>query len=223
VLLKLVIVGARDHARLVHDAVLAMNAVRPTFQFDGFVSHGPSRPDVIEKRSASILGGLDYFETCNPETLYIVGLGSPEDRKAIDQQLAAKGFGSATVIHPSAIISPYAGTIEAGCYVGPLVTIQTEAKLGRHVHIGAHANVGHDNALGDYTILSPGVMSSGHVSYGKGVMVGAGAAVLPEIEVGDWSTIGAGAVVRENVDRGLTVVGVPATPLPGRVSSALER
>jgi sugar O-acyltransferase (sialic acid O-acetyltransferase NeuD family) len=220
---RLVIVGARDHARLVHDAVLAVNENRPTFAFEGFIAHGTTRPDVIEKRGARILGGLEYFESCDPDIAFIVGLGSPEDRRAVDRELSEKGFASASVIHPTALISPFAGDIGEGCYIGPFTSIQTEATLERHVHVGAHVNVGHDNTLDSYTTLSPGVMSSGHVFYGEGVMVGANAAFLPKINVGEWSTVGAGAMVSRDVSRGTTVVGVPAEAIPGRISAQIKR
>lgn len=177
---------------------------------------------MIAKRGVPILGDLDYFDICDPDVSYIVGLGSPAERRSVDRALSKKGFGAATVIHPTAVLSPYVGTINAGCYIGPLAVIQTEATLERHVHVGTHVDVGHDNVLGAYTTVSPGVMSLGHVRYGEGVMVGASATILPKQSIGSWCTVGAGAVVREDVDRGLTVVGVPARPVSERLSAHLE-
>jgi serine acetyltransferase len=43
-----------------------------------------------------------------------------------------------------------------------------------------------------------------------GVLVGAGAKILPGLSVGDGAIIGAGAVVTANVNAGETWVGVPA-------------
>lgn len=48
------------------------------------------------------------------------------------------------------------------------------------------------------------------VSIGNDVHIGANVTILPGIVVGDFATIGAGSVVTRNIDKGKTVVGVPA-------------
>lgn len=53
-----------------------------------------------------------------------------------------------------------------------------------------------------------------HPTLGDGVMVGANAVVLGNINVGSGAKVGAGAVVVCDVDCGDTVVGVPARPVP---------
>jgi acetyltransferase EpsM len=49
-----------------------------------------------------------------------------------------------------------------------------------------------------------------------GAHVGAGATLRQGILVGDWATVGAGAVVVADVVAEVTVVGVPAKPMPTR-------
>ena len=48
------------------------------------------------------------------------------------------------------------------------------------------------------------------VVVGDGVFVGASAVVLPRLKIGEWSTIGAGAVVTRDVPPGAVVAGNPA-------------
>ena len=43
------------------------------------------------------------------------------------------------------------------------------------------------------------------------IVLGAGAIVLPNIKIGNNVTVGAGSVVRNDIEDGFTVVGVPAT------------
>lgn len=45
---------------------------------------------------------------------------------------------------------------------------------------------------------------------GCNCIIGAGACILGEIEIGDYVKIGANAVVLENVPSNCTVVGIPA-------------
>jgi acetyltransferase-like isoleucine patch superfamily enzyme len=46
--------------------------------------------------------------------------------------------------------------------------------------------------------------------------------VLPKIHVGDWATVGAGAIVTKAVEPGTTVVGIPARPLIRKSEATLE-
>ena len=47
----------------------------------------------------------------------------------------------------------------------------------------------------------------------EGAFIGLGARVIQCLTIGEWSTVGAGAVVRHDVPPGQTVVGVPARTL----------
>jgi serine O-acetyltransferase len=54
-----------------------------------------------------------------------------------------------------------------------------------------------------------------HPKIRRGVMIGAGAKVLGNIEVGEDARIAAGSVVLEDVAARCTVAGVPAKPIGG--------
>ncbi|MFM2133155.1 MAG: hypothetical protein RL156_436 [Bacteroidota bacterium] len=56
----------------------------------------------------------------------------------------------------------------------------------------------------------PGCNISGNERIGRSVYVGTGAKFIHQVDVGDESTVGAGAVVIRNVDAKQTVVGNPA-------------
>ena len=68
----------------------------------------------------------------------------------------------------------------------------------------------------DYVHIAPGANLGGDVVVGRGTLIGIGAAVMPQLQLGEWSTIGAGAVVTKNVPAMVTAVGVPAQALAGR-------
>ena len=98
------------------------------------------------------------------------------------------------------------------------------AKLGRRVvieHQGAivvHGNV----VMGDDCVIRQGVTLGNKTmdrpmdapTLGDRVNVGAGAKVLGAVTLGDDAQVGANAVVVKDVPAGVTVVGIPAKPLP---------
>jgi len=82
--------------------------------------------------------------------------------------------------------------------------------------------------IGDYTQVAPNVVivSANHdvydsrrhvpapVSIGKYCWIGAGAKIMPGVELGDWTVVGAGAVVTRPFPEGYCVIGgVPAKKL----------
>lgn len=98
--------------------------------------------------------------------------------------------------------------------------IHPAAQIGRGVMfdhatsvvIGETAVVGDDcSILHEVTLGGTGAAHEDrHPKIGKGVLIGAGARVLGNIEVGDGARIAAGSVVLEPVPAGCTVAGVPA-------------
>jgi serine O-acetyltransferase len=60
-----------------------------------------------------------------------------------------------------------------------------------------------------------------HPKIRRGVMIGAGAKVLGNIEVGEDARIAAGSVVLENVPARCTVAGIPAKPVGGPCGGGL--
>ena len=96
-------------------------------------------------------------------------------------------------------------------------------KLGRRVvfeHQGGVVIHGYSE-IGDDCILRQGVtLGNRHLSkpyeapcLGKSVNVGAGAALMGKVTLGDGAAVGANAVVLQDVAAGVTVVGIPAKPL----------
>jgi len=55
-----------------------------------------------------------------------------------------------------------------------------------------------------------GVHLGGNVVIGTGTLVGTGAVVMPQRQVGEWSVVGAGAVVTKDIPTRTTAFGFPA-------------
>lgn len=99
------------------------------------------------------------------------------------------------------------------------IEIHPGAQIGRGVLIdhGMGVVIGETAIVGDYALIYQGVTLGGtgketgkrHPTLGKNVVVGAGAKVLGNINVGDDARIGAGSIVLRDVPAHCTAVGVP--------------
>ncbi|MEL6130039.1 MAG: serine O-acetyltransferase [Cyanobacteria bacterium J06636_28] len=107
-------------------------------------------------------------------------------------------------------------------HVARLITgieIHPGATIGQGVFIdhGMGVVIGETATVGDYSLIYQGVTLGGtgketgkrHPTVGMQVVVGAGAKVLGNIQIGDNARVGAGSVVLRDVPSGCTVVGVP--------------
>lgn len=100
------------------------------------------------------------------------------------------------------------------------IEIHPGAKIGKRLFIdhGMGIVIGETAEIGDDCTIYHGVTLGGtgkdkkkrHPTLGNGVLVGAGAKILGPIKINDYSKIGAGAVVLNDVSKKTTVVGVPA-------------
>lgn len=99
------------------------------------------------------------------------------------------------------------------------IDIHPGATIGRRFFIdhGMGVVIGETTEIGDDVLLYQGVTLGGtsskpekrHPTLGRGVVVGAGAKVLGNIMIGNYSKVGSGSVVVNDVPEHATVVGVP--------------
>ena len=100
------------------------------------------------------------------------------------------------------------------------VDIHPATRIGRGVFIdhGTGIVIGETAVIGDDVSMLQGVTLGGtgaergdrHPKIGKGVLLGAGAKVLGNIQIGDYAKIASGSVVLKPVPAGCTAAGVPA-------------
>ncbi len=100
------------------------------------------------------------------------------------------------------------------------VDIHPAARIGKGVFVdhGTGIVIGETAVVGDEVSMLHAVTLGGtgaergdrHPKIGRGVLLGAGAKVLGNIEIGDYAKVASGSVVLKPVPAGCTVAGVPA-------------
>jgi len=207
------IVGGSGAALEVWAVARAMEAAGPQpWMIRGFlVIEGSPEfdPEGLEVR------GESAFLSAPPASpaLIVVGLGEPSLRQKVARTYASKGFRFATLIHPSAIIGP-ASRVGEGSVLMAQAVLETHVEVGDHTLLNVGCSIAHNGRLGACCSLGPGVRLAGWVTLGDRCDLGVGCCVRPRVSIGPDTWVGAGAAVVADHPGSVTLVGIPATPLP---------
>lgn len=204
---RLVVLGGGGHGKVVADAA----ALQRAWSTIAFVDDRRAPGDRVEAwpvvgRFADVPALLS-----GDDTDVVVALGDNRMRVEWMRRLLAVQARLATVVHPTAIVSPCA-SIGAGTVLAAAAVVNPGARVGRAVIVNTGATVDHDCDVRDGVHLSPGVHLGGGVLVDEGAWVGIGASVRHGMRIGAGAMVGAGAAVVADVAPGTTVVGVPARP-----------
>jgi sugar O-acyltransferase (sialic acid O-acetyltransferase NeuD family) len=170
---------------------------------DNAESTGASRCDL------PVLGTFRWLELNSGKNFQVIsGVGNPITRRHFAERAAALGLSFCSVIHPSAQFSRWV-EIEPGAIITAGCVLTTHIQIGAHTLVNLKSTIGHDAVIGPYCNINPGSHISGSVTLGEGVELGTGAVIIQGHKVGEWSVIGAGAVVTDDIPSRVTAVGVP--------------
>jgi len=78
-----------------------------------------------------------------------VAIGNPALRRKLTEQLQQNSFTLATLVHPTAYVSP-STQLESGCCVEPNATVQTGAVIKQASFIASGAVIRHNATVGEF-------------------------------------------------------------------------
>ena len=204
--------GASGHAKVIIDILNASG-----IKVDALFDDDPSIKELLT---------IPVKHHWNGESPVVVSVGNNLSRRQIAEKLDCE-FG--TIIHPTAVVSPYS-TIGEGTVIMQGSVIQSDVKMGKHCILNTGASIDHECIIGDYVHISPQATLCGNVQVGEGAWIGAAAVVIPGVKIGKWCTVGAGSVVVSDVPDGATAYGnpcrirtKPAIPYSDPTSSCAKR
>jgi sugar O-acyltransferase (sialic acid O-acetyltransferase NeuD family) len=199
--MRIAIVGAGGHGKVVLDAVLSAG--------DQIVA------GIVDDNTELIGARLFNFpivgsvKDLNDVDGYIVAIGNNRIRKEKYDYYLQAGYKPVTVIHPTAIISPRT-SVGRGVAIFANVVVNPDAVIGDNTVLYTSCTIDHECNISQHSYVSPGCNICGRANIKTGAMIGAGAVILPGLSIGEWAIVGAGAVVTDHVPDNVTVVGVPA-------------
>lgn len=205
--MKLILVGAGSHAAVAMDTLRSLGAeviglVDPAWQEVGPMLGG-----------ARLLGDDDSVSAYSrSDVLLVNAIGSTREtvrRREVFERFKSLGYSFATIVHPSAVVSPSA-TLDEGSQVMAGCIVQAGSSLGANVLVNTAATIDHDCVIGRHVHIAPGCTLSGGVRVGPSSHIGTGAVIIENVEIGSDSLVAAGAVVTRDVASRSRVQGVPA-------------
>lgn len=199
---NLIILGAGGHGRVVAEIAKLMSCYKEIVFLD-------------DKRPTNVLpyrygGKCDDFRLYLENYDFIVAIGNAVIRHRFQNEVEETGGHIATLIHPSAIISPNV-EIGRGTVVMAGAIVNTGTRIGKGVILNTASSVDHDCVLDDFCHVSVGAHLCGTVHLGMETWIAAGATVVNNVTICANCLVGAGATVTRDLLTAGTYIGTPAT------------
>jgi sugar O-acyltransferase (sialic acid O-acetyltransferase NeuD family) len=191
----------------------ALDCLGDVYRFLGFLDDAPEKQG-IDRQGHRVMHRERLAEF--PDAHVLAVPGGPKSfrlRREIIRGLHVPFERFATVIHPSAYVSPLA-TIGRNVLIMAGVVVTSNARIGNHVCVLPNSVIHHDVEIGDYSLIGANVTLAGSVVVGEGCYVASGSSVMNDIEIGDGALIGLASNVIRGVAARATVAGNPARVLP---------
>ncbi|MBI1767924.1 MAG: acetyltransferase [Bacteroidetes bacterium] len=204
---NIIIYGAGGFGRETSLLLNQINLHTPHWNVLGYCDDGKTPREKVDR--FAVLGGMNYLNEFKEELNVVIAIADPGTREKIKNQLINQRLRFPALIHPSVFVSENCSVAE-GSIICAGVFMTVNIHIGSFAIVNLKCTLGHDSVLDSFSSLMPSVNISGNVRIGRGVYVGAGAILLQGISVGDYSLVGAGAVVNKSFESEKRIIGVPA-------------
>ncbi|MFJ8257659.1 acetyltransferase [Peribacillus asahii] len=201
---SVILVGNGGHAAVLTDILLQQNR-----SIIGFTA-----PENQENRfGIPYLGTDEVIDSYNhTEIELVLGLGTTHVshmRAKIFNKFKEKGYMFSSVIHRSAVISPYSNLGEGVQIMAGNVT-EAFVEIADNTIINTSSSINHDCRIGKHCHIAPGTTLSGNVTVGDFTHIGTGSTVIQNVQIGSQVLIGAGSLVLRSFGNNSKAFGVPA-------------
>jgi sugar O-acyltransferase (sialic acid O-acetyltransferase NeuD family) len=204
----IIIIGAGGFGREVEMLINQINEQEKKWNLLGYIDDSITPNTSIG--DSKVIGPINIVSdliNCS----YVIAIADSKVKARISKQIGTS-LHATKLIHPNVLIGRRV-KIGMGTIICAGNIITEDIVIGNHVILNLCCTVGHDTIIEDYSSFMPSVNISGEVKIGNSVFVGTGTKIINQVEIGEFSIIGAGAVVSKNIPAKCTAVGVPAKPI----------
>jgi len=204
----LIIYGSGSIGRLVEHIIFDINQEKKTWHILGYIDDDKNLHEK-EISGYPVLGDLSVLKKINSVSV-VLAMGNPKSRfqayKIINENY---NVDFPSLIHPTAILSRRVN-IDEGTIIYPGIVVDVDVEIGKFNILNKLVTIGHDTKISNFCIISPGVNIGGNVFIGDGVEMGINSSTIQNINIGNWSVIGAGCAIIRNILPNTVNVGVPS-------------
>jgi sugar O-acyltransferase (sialic acid O-acetyltransferase NeuD family) len=205
--LKIVVIGASGHAKVVIDIIEQQQCYRIVGLIDSF------------KERRTRLMGYEVIgsEDCIPNLMAsgevaggFIAIGHNWIRHKMARTIhgLAPDFSFVNAVHPSARIAREV-SLGHGIAIMAGVSVNPGTRIGDFCFINTNASVDHDNVLSEFSCLQPNAATGGNVKIGAFSAISIGANVIHGVTVGSHTVVGAGSTVLSDMPDSVVAYGTP--------------
>lgn len=194
---KIIIIGASGFGK---EATWILERMSQSGQALGLLGFCDDAPDKQEGLflDVPLLGNVEAAAARLAGARFFCAIGNNRARQSVTARALAVGLLPFTLVDPTAIIAPGV-KIGEGSFIGINSIVSTAAMIGNAVIVNHQACIGHDVRLADFVQVCPGARLSGGCEIGEGALLGTNASTIPSIQIGAWSTLGAGTAALTSI------------------------
>ncbi|MBI2102863.1 acetyltransferase [Candidatus Woesearchaeota archaeon] len=204
---KIVIVGAGGQGKNISLLIEQIGG----WDILGYVDDNPQLKGSMV-RGYLVLGSFqDVFNSLNNvAVVFAIGKSEIVKEKVSLLKSMRKDLSFPNIIHPTVSFSAKDVAIGEGNVINANVVLTTGIALGSFNYFNRCSSVSHDVSIGSFCFIHAGVHLSGNCVIGDNVWLGVNSTLIEGLKIGSDATVGAGAVVLNDVRARAIVVGNPA-------------
>lgn len=211
---KVIIIGGIGTGTIIAQAINdANNNGDKTIVVHGFMSHDKEVGELVEGIPVVVTQSPENIQKCFTEGYKFIfalhRMDGGEHFINLYNSLGLKPEMMATFVHPSAYVAPNV-IIKEGCVIMPHVMISAGTTIGRNSLIMGGVGIGHNTNIGEFNHIAMQSVVGSYIETAIGVHFGLNCTIREYLKIGEYSTIGMGAVLTKDVGAHEMWVGVPA-------------
>ena len=197
---NLIIIGAGGHGKVVADIAINMNHWKDILFLDDHVQSNINEFPII--------GKIEEAQKFVEDADFVIAIGNNTLRKKFQLWCESIGCSIATLVHPSASIGSDV-FIGVGTVIMANCVVNSSSIIEKGCIINSLSCVEHDNHIHEFSHLSPGVITSGHVIIGSNCWMGTGTMISNAVKICSDVIVGVGGVVIKDITLPGTYIGHP--------------